>query len=92
LAVVHEANKGLDDGSPEDVRKFLETCLRLAQSEDDRVAIARILVDPDISDALRAAASAALDDNTPEVLRYFQKRSLYGLRSASTFTCCRSPP
>ncbi|MGW0656469.1 ALF repeat-containing protein, partial [Streptomyces umbrinus] len=80
-AVVREANKALDDGSPEVVREFLESGLRLAQAEDDRVAIARILADPDISDALRAAANAALDDNTPEALRYFLEVGQYEVDS-----------
>ncbi|MGC4929547.1 ALF repeat-containing protein, partial [Streptomyces sp. DT117] len=52
-------------------RAWLETGYRIAQAEDDRVAIARILADPSISPALRAAANAALDDSTPEALRHF---------------------
>ncbi|CAH9419841.1 FIG01128007: hypothetical protein, partial [Streptomyces globisporus] len=56
---------------------WLKTGYRLAQAEDDRVAIARILADPGISDALRAAAGAALDDSTPEVLRYFLETGQY---------------
>ncbi|MEV7682797.1 ALF repeat-containing protein [Streptomyces sp. NPDC088341] len=69
-AVVREVNRVLDDGSPEALRAFLETGYRLAQAEDDRVAIFRILADPTISDALRAAAEDAVD-GTPEELRYF---------------------
>ncbi|MFE4057225.1 ALF repeat-containing protein [Streptomyces sp. NPDC059096] len=69
-AVVREANKALDNGSPEALRAFLKTGYRLAQAEDDRVAISRILADPTISDALRAAAGNAID-GTPEELRYF---------------------
>ncbi|UCA54345.1 hypothetical protein LEL86_04535 [Streptomyces sp. WA6-1-16] len=41
------------------------------------MAIFRILADPGISDALRAAAGAALDDNTPEALRYFLETGRY---------------
>lgn len=76
-AVVREATKALDDGSPEALRAFLETGYRLAQAEDDRVAIARILADPTISDALRAAAGRALDDGSPEALRYFLEHGRY---------------
>ncbi|MFJ6573346.1 ALF repeat-containing protein [Streptomyces sp. NPDC091292] len=74
-AVIREANKALD-GTAADVRTFRTTGYRLAQAEDDRVAIARILADPTISDALRAAASAAID-GTPEELRYFLEVGQY---------------
>jgi hypothetical protein len=46
-------------------------------ADDLRVAIARILAHPSISLALRAAANAALDDNTPEALRHFLKTGKY---------------
>ncbi|MGW5970389.1 ALF repeat-containing protein, partial [Streptomyces sp. NPDC055185] len=49
----------------------------LAQFEDDRVAVLRILADPGISDALRAAAIAALDAHTPEALRHFLEVGRY---------------
>ncbi|WRZ88057.1 ALF repeat-containing protein [Streptomyces sp. NBC_01007] len=75
-AVVREANKAFDDGSPEALRAFLDTGYRLAQAEDDRVAIARILADPTISDALRVAAQDAID-GTPEELRYFVEVGQY---------------
>ncbi|MFD0339324.1 ALF repeat-containing protein, partial [Streptomyces sp. NPDC127117] len=64
------------DGTPEDLRYFLETGLRLAQAEDDRVAIFRILADPNISAALRAAAEDAVD-GTPEELRHFLEVGQY---------------
>ncbi|MFV5997166.1 ALF repeat-containing protein [Streptomyces sp. NPDC056231] len=79
-AVIREVNKALDDGSPEALRAFLETGYRLAQAEDDRVAIARILADPAISDALRAAAEEAID-GTPEELRYFLEVGQYKVDS-----------
>ncbi|MFE7707604.1 ALF repeat-containing protein [Streptomyces sp. NPDC057486] len=75
-AVIREVNKALDDGSPEALRAFLETGYRLAQAEDDRVAVFRILADPTISDALRAAAEEAID-GTPEELRYFLEVGQY---------------
>ncbi|WP_446466456.1 hypothetical protein [Streptomyces sp. BRA346] len=36
-----------------------------------------MLAAPDINDALRAAASAALDDGSPEALRYFREVGQY---------------
>ncbi|OIJ99234.1 hypothetical protein BIV25_09390 [Streptomyces sp. MUSC 14] len=76
-AVVKEATKALDDGSPAALRAFLETGHRLAQAEDDRVAVFRILADPATGAALRAAAERALDDGTPEALRYFLEHGRY---------------
>ncbi|MFJ7588010.1 ALF repeat-containing protein [Streptomyces sp. NPDC097617] len=67
--VTREANKALD-GTAADRTAFLNTGLRLAQAEDDRVAVGRILARPGISDALRAAAQKAVG-GTPEELRYF---------------------
>ncbi|MEU2908787.1 ALF repeat-containing protein, partial [Streptomyces massasporeus] len=61
---------------PEALRAFLETGYRLAQAEDDRVAVARILADPTISAALRAAAGDVID-GTPEELRYFLETGRY---------------
>ncbi|MGW0571694.1 hypothetical protein [Streptomyces tauricus] len=46
-------------------------------ADDLRVAIVRIFADPSISPALRAAANAALDDNTPEALRHFLEVGRY---------------
>ncbi|WP_030830557.1 ALF repeat-containing protein [Streptomyces hygroscopicus] len=75
--VIEEANKLLDSASPEEMRAWLETGYRLAQAEDDAVYIVRMLTDPDISDALRAAVNAALDDGSPETLRYFREVGQY---------------
>ncbi|MGY1456586.1 ALF repeat-containing protein, partial [Streptomyces sp. SS8] len=66
----------LNDGSPEALRAFLETGYRLAQAEDDRVAVFRLLADPTISDALRKAAEEVID-GTPEELRYFLETGRY---------------
>jgi hypothetical protein len=76
-AVVREANRALDDGSPAALRAFLETGYRLAQAEDDSVAVFRILADPATTPAVRAAAGAALDDGSPEALRYFLEHGRY---------------
>lgn len=75
-AVIREANEALDTNTAEALRAFLETGYRLAVAEDDRVRIARILADPTISDALRAAAEDAID-GTPEELRYFLEVGQY---------------
>ncbi|WP_030263629.1 ALF repeat-containing protein [Streptomyces violens] len=75
--VIEEANKLLDNNSPEEMRAWLETGYRLAQAEDDAVYIARLLATPNISDSLRAAANAALDDGSPETLRYFREVGQY---------------
>ncbi|MFI9030013.1 ALF repeat-containing protein [Streptomyces sp. NPDC053560] len=75
--VIQEANKLLDNDSPEEMRTWLETGYRLAQAEDDAVYIVRMLADPNISDALRAAVNAALDDGSPETLRYFREVGQY---------------
>ncbi|WP_076971384.1 ALF repeat-containing protein [Streptomyces sparsogenes] len=75
--VIEEVNKLLDNGSPEEMRAWLETGYRLAQAEDDAFYIARMLANPNISDALRAAANAALDDGSPETLRYFREVGQY---------------
>ncbi|MFC9288682.1 ALF repeat-containing protein [Streptomyces sp. NPDC057052] len=75
--MIGEANALLDSGTVEEMRAWLETGYPLAQAEDDRIAIARLLADPDISDALRAAAGTALDDNTPEALRHFLEVGRY---------------
>ncbi len=75
--VFASVNALLDANDPEAVRAWLETGYRIAQAEDDRVAIARILADPSISPALCAAANAALDDNTPETLRHFLEVGRY---------------
>ncbi|MFJ8827818.1 ALF repeat-containing protein [Streptomyces sp. NPDC102467] len=74
--VVREASEALN-GTVDGMRAFLKTGYRLAQAEDDQVAIARLLANPNISDALRAAANEALDDGSPETLRYFREVGQY---------------
>ncbi|WSV72663.1 ALF repeat-containing protein [Streptomyces sp. NBC_01012] len=54
----------------------METGYRLAQAEDDRVALFRILARPGISDALRAAVEEAIE-GTPEEMRYFLEYGQY---------------
>ncbi|WP_346093643.1 ALF repeat-containing protein [Streptomyces olivaceiscleroticus] len=75
--VIEEANKLLDGDSPEGMRAWLENGYRLAQAEDDAVYIVRMLADPDISASMRAAINAALDDGSPETLRYFREVGQY---------------
>ncbi|MEU1535082.1 ALF repeat-containing protein [Streptomyces fagopyri] len=74
--VIREANNVLG-GSPEALRTFRQTGYRLAQAEDDAVYIVRMLADPKASAALRAAAESALDDGSPEALRYFRTVGQY---------------
>jgi len=69
--VTTAALQALNNGTPAVERTFLETGCRLAQFEDDRVAIFRILADPTTTAAVRAAAEQALDEDTPEAARYF---------------------
>ncbi|WP_243740793.1 ALF repeat-containing protein [Streptomyces sp. 8K308] len=63
------------------MREFRESGYRLAQFEDDKVAVFRILADPTISDALRAAAQQAIENATPESLRYFLEHGRYEVES-----------
>lgn len=77
VAVIREAHKALEIGTPEALRAYLETGYAAAQFEDDRVRAFRVLADPDISDALRAAAEAALEEGTPEALRHFLEVGQY---------------
>ncbi|MFC9962214.1 ALF repeat-containing protein [Streptomyces nigra] len=66
----------LDAPTPEKLRTWLGTGYRLAQAEDDRVAVTRILADPTIGAALHAAAEDVID-GTPEELRYFLETGQY---------------
>ncbi|WP_420706744.1 ALF repeat-containing protein [Streptomyces sp. Amel2xE9] len=59
--------------------RLAEDGLPPPQAGDDRVAIARLPAGPGISNTLRAAAGAALDDNTPESLRHFLEAGQYGV-------------
>ncbi|MEY9993688.1 putative GNAT superfamily acetyltransferase [Streptomyces sp. V4I8] len=77
VAVIREAHKALEIGTPEALRAYLQTGYAAAQFEDDRVRVFRVLADPDISDALRAAAEAALEEGTPEALRHFLEVGQY---------------
>ncbi|MER5410193.1 hypothetical protein [Streptomyces sp. NPDC002769] len=70
VAVVREANEALA-GTVEDMRAFLETGYRLAQAEDDRVAVARILFVATANGDKRVIreANQVLGDDSPEALR-----------------------
>ncbi|WP_089106834.1 ALF repeat-containing protein [Streptomyces hyaluromycini] len=70
--VLREADQALS-GTAEDMRAFLETGCRLAQAEDDSVAVAHVLAVATQNGDKRVikAANAALDANTPEALRAF---------------------
>ncbi|MFF4898146.1 ALF repeat-containing protein [Streptomyces sp. NPDC001068] len=70
--VLREADKALS-GTTQDMRAFLATGCRLAQAEDDSVAVAHVLAVATQNGDKRVikAANAALDANTPEALRAF---------------------
>ncbi|MFJ1900098.1 ALF repeat-containing protein, partial [Streptomyces sp. NPDC088115] len=58
------------DPTPEQLRAWLETGYRLAQAEDDRVAIVRLLADPDSGKRVIREVNELLNsDPTPEQLR-----------------------
>ncbi|MGK7228232.1 ALF repeat-containing protein [Streptomyces hygroscopicus] len=69
-AVVREADEALN-GTVEDMRTFLKTGYRLAQAEDDRVAIARILHIATQNNDRRVIeeANKLLDSGSPEEMR-----------------------
>ncbi|KOV72964.1 hypothetical protein ADL00_04860 [Streptomyces sp. AS58] len=75
--VIREANAALDAYTPEAMSNFRWTGYRLAQAEDDAVYIARMLTNPDISDAMVDAIQAVLDDGSPEALRHFRTVGQY---------------
>ncbi|MFF4705109.1 ALF repeat-containing protein [Streptomyces sp. NPDC001288] len=70
--VLREADKALN-GTAQDLRTFLDTGCRLAQAEDDSVAVAHVLAVATQNGDKRVirTANAALDAGTPEALRAF---------------------
>ncbi|MFI6017461.1 ALF repeat-containing protein [Streptomyces sp. NPDC051287] len=70
--VLREANKALS-GTAQDMRAFLDTGCRLAQAEDDSVAVAHVLAVATQNGDKKVVktANAALDAGTPEALRAF---------------------
>ena len=66
--VEREANEALD-GTVEDMREFLKTGYRLAQFEDDKVALFTILGKPYAGKRVKQEIYALLDAPTPEKLR-----------------------
>ncbi|MFJ5643699.1 hypothetical protein [Streptomyces sp. NPDC093223] len=70
--VLREADKTLN-GTAQDMRTFLDTGCRLAQAEDDSVAVAHVLAVATQNGDKRVirTANAALDAGTPEALRAF---------------------
>src|SRR3954453_3729755 len=63
--VIREANALLDSGPVEEMRAWLETVSPLAQAEDDRVALARILADPDSGRGGPAGSKQVFDNANP---------------------------
>ena len=66
--VEREANEALG-GTVEDMREFLRTGYRLAQYEDDQVALFTILAKPYAGKRVKQEIYALLDAPTPEKLR-----------------------
>ncbi|MFE2629198.1 ALF repeat-containing protein [Streptomyces sp. NPDC059374] len=66
--VEREANEALG-GTVEDMREFLKTGYRLAQFEDDKVAVVTILGKPYAGRRVTQEINALLDAPTPEKLR-----------------------
>ncbi|MET7292137.1 ALF repeat-containing protein, partial [Streptomyces griseoloalbus] len=69
--VTREINAILDAPTPETARAFLETGYRLAQFEDDLVAITTILAKPYAGKRVTREINAILDAPTPETARAF---------------------
>ncbi|MGW2849828.1 ALF repeat-containing protein [Streptomyces sp. NPDC001274] len=69
--VISEINGLLDRDSPEEMRAWLETGYRIAQAEDDRVAIVTILAGAQKNGdkALIAEINGLLDRDSPEEMR-----------------------
>ncbi|MEU2677917.1 ALF repeat-containing protein [Streptomyces sp. NPDC007107] len=67
--VIREANELLDNGTPEEMRQWLETGYQLAQAEDDQVALFRILADPDSGKRVIREVGELLDNGTPQDIR-----------------------
>ncbi|MEU4658502.1 ALF repeat-containing protein [Streptomyces sp. NPDC023723] len=75
---VQEAgNDALNASTAEALSYFRWTGYRLAQAADDAIYISRMLLDPDISDAMVDAIRAVLDDGSPEALREFRTAGQY---------------
>ena len=69
--VKQEGSALLDSGTVEEMRAWLETGYGIAQAEDDRVALFRILATPGTSDATRQTISDLLDEGSPEAIRAY---------------------
>ncbi|MFD6383119.1 ALF repeat-containing protein, partial [Streptomyces nigra] len=67
--VTQEINALLDAPTPEKLRTWLETGYRLAQYEDDKVAVVTILGKPYAGRRVTQEINALLDAPTPEKLR-----------------------
>ncbi|MEU1850048.1 ALF repeat-containing protein [Streptomyces sp. NPDC019990] len=59
------------------MRASLETGYRLAQAQDDRVALARLISRPGTTPAVKAAAIAVLRVSDPEEMRWFLEVGQY---------------
>ncbi|MEU3172880.1 hypothetical protein, partial [Streptomyces sp. NPDC007000] len=67
--VTQEINELLDHGIAEEIRAWLETGHRLAQAEDDLVALTRLLADPDSGRRVTQEINELLDHGIAEEIR-----------------------
>ncbi|MGW1406947.1 ALF repeat-containing protein, partial [Streptomyces sp. NPDC002403] len=67
--VIKEVNQLLDSGTAQEIRQWLETGYPLAQAEDDRVALARILGNPASGKRVIKEVNQLLDSGTAQEIR-----------------------
>ncbi|MEU9355785.1 ALF repeat-containing protein [Streptomyces griseoloalbus] len=65
------------NGTVEEMRAFLDTGYRLAQAQDDRVALAQLMSGPETTPAVWAAAYKVLKASDPEEMRWFLEIGQY---------------
>ncbi|MFR9673665.1 ALF repeat-containing protein [Streptomyces sp. TR06-5] len=82
---VREAAQAALDGTPEDMRHFLEVGFYEARAEDDRVAVMRIIAEAEPGSALYEAAQEAMD-GTDEDRRYFLEVGQYEVGTGDAAT------
>ncbi|MET7291254.1 ALF repeat-containing protein [Streptomyces griseoloalbus] len=74
---VKDKGRAALNGTAEDMRAFLETGYRLAQAQDDRVALAQLYSKPGTRPELKAAIRAVLGTSDPEEMRWFLEVGQY---------------
>jgi hypothetical protein len=74
---VKDKGRAALNGTVEDMRAFLESGYRLAQAQDDRVALAQLYSMPTTSPALKTAIRSVLSTSDPEEMRWFLEVGQY---------------